>query len=209
MQYYQYSDTIGQYYTSGLQSHYISRSLYLVYGASIIAWLFGSNLAYAGQSHMEEDSRGLWGNEVSFVMMRELTQRTLCSCKPPAGASSQQNCQSSGDLRRKRSQRKRQMKNRKISTQQRGTFFQWTCEASSAAHPHSTGSLLPWQETFWLHYYCCPIIQLWSQNIFDEGSFFSSQIRPYLASESTKMSTVFQRKLKIMGGYPEKAVVSV
>lgn len=30
--------------------------------------------------------------------------------------------------------------------------------------------------------------------------FFFSQIRPYLGSESTKMSTVFQRKLKIMGG---------
>lgn len=99
-------------------------------------------------------------------MMCELTQRTLCSCKPPAGASCQQNCPSSEDLRRKRSQGKRQMRNRMICTQQRGTFFKRACEASSAAHPHSTGSLLPWQETCWLHYYCCHVIQLWSQFFF-------------------------------------------
>lgn len=53
----------------------------------------------------------------------ELTQRTLCSCKLPAGASCQQNCRSSQDLRKKRSQGKRQMRNRIICTQQRGTFF--------------------------------------------------------------------------------------
>lgn len=122
---------------------------------------------------MEEDSRVLWGSDVSFVMMRELTQRSLCSCKPPAEASCQQNYLSSEHLRRKRSQGKRQMRNRMSSTQQRGTFFKGTCEASCAAHPHSTGSLLQRQETFWLHYYCCPVIQLWSQNIFDEGRFFS------------------------------------
>lgn len=112
------------------------------------------------------------GGEVSFIIMTELTQRTQYSCKPPAGASCQQNCLSSEDLRRKKSQRKKQMRNRMMCTQQRGTFFKRTCEASSAAHPHSTGSLLPWQETCWLHYYCCPVIQLWSRNMFDEWRFF-------------------------------------
>lgn len=80
---------------------------------------------------------------VVFVMISELTQRTLCSCKPPARASYQQNCLSSGDLRRKRSHRKRQMRDRMICTQQRGTFFKRICEASHAAHPHSTGRPLP------------------------------------------------------------------
>lgn len=47
-----------------------------------------------------------------------------------------------------------------------GHSLNWTCEASSAAHPHSTGSLLPWQETCWLHYYCCHVIQLQSQILF-------------------------------------------
>lgn len=122
-------------------------------------------------------------------MMCELTQRTLCSCKPPAGASCQQNCPSSEDLRRKRSQGKRQMRNRMICTQQRGTFFKRACEASSAAHPHSTGSLLPWQETCWLHYYCCHVIQLWSQFFFWWIQIFFPQIRHYFANYWTTVLT--------------------
>lgn len=52
-------------------------------------------------------------------MMCKLTQKTLCSCKLPKVASCQQNCLSSEELRRKRSQRKRQMRNRVLHTTKR------------------------------------------------------------------------------------------
>lgn len=49
------------------------------------------------------------GSEKDMVLLLagELTQRILCSCKPPAGASCQRNCLSSGDLKRKMSQTER------------------------------------------------------------------------------------------------------